>query len=142
MTTPHDSNLPSPELPITVRGAVVHGDRRGRLIGFPTANVSLLGGVLPGFGVYAGLLDGMPAAISIGVRPTFGNDLQPALEAHVIGFKGDLYDREVTVTLVARLRDELKFDTADDLTAQIQRDVDAVMEILQARPGRDNSFRS
>lgn len=115
---------------MTVRGPVVQGDQRGRVIGFPTANVLLDEEALPSFGVYAGRLDGMPAAISIGVRPTFGNNLQPMLEAHVIGFGGDLYGREVAVTLVERVRDELKFDSVEELITQIRHDLHVVTRIL------------
>lgn len=130
MTGAHDRTAARANYPITVRGPVVHGDQRGRVIGFPTANVLLDEEALPSFGVYAGRLDGMPAAISIGVRPTFGNNLQPLLEAHVIGFDGDLYGREVTVTLVERVRDELKFDSVEELVAQIRHDLQVVARVL------------
>jgi riboflavin kinase/FMN adenylyltransferase len=127
---PAKGSPPQPSFPMTFRGTVVHGDQRGRAIGFPTANVRLQEESLPRFGIYAGRLDGMPAAVSIGVRPTFGHDLHPTLEAHMIGFHGDLYGREVTVTLVERVRDELKFDTVEELIAQIADDVRVVKAIL------------
>lgn len=128
----HDREPLQQSYPIIIRGRVVHGDQRGRVIGFPTANVLLQREALPEFGVYAGWLDGRPAAISIGVRPAFGDGLRPMLEAHVIGFDGDLYGRDVTVTLVQRVRAELKFNSVEALVSQIRYDVDLISETLSA----------
>jgi riboflavin kinase / FMN adenylyltransferase len=119
--------------PIVIRGTVVHGEQRGRLLGFPTANVPLPKDVpSPGYGIYAGLADGIWAAISIGVRPTFGDGLAPLLEAHLLDWEGDLYGRELEVALYQRIRPELKFATVEELVAEIRRDVDRVREIMSA----------
>lgn len=111
----------------TVRGVVVGGDQRGRQLGYPTANVRPAPGTpLPAFGVYAGRMLDRAAAVSIGVRPTFGDGLEPLVEAHLLDFEGDLYGREVELEIVERLRDELRFDTVEALCAQIEADIDAV----------------
>jgi len=85
-------------------GTVVRGDQRGRTLGFPAANIRIPGLDASAFGVYAGRVDGRAAAISIGVRPTFGDDLEPLLEAYILDFDGDLYGLTVEVQLVERLR--------------------------------------
>jgi riboflavin kinase / FMN adenylyltransferase len=120
----------------TLTGVVVAGDQRGRTLGFPTANLRLpTDGPTPPFGVYAAFLDGMPAAVSIGVRPTFGQGLEPLLEAHVLDFSGDLYGRVVTVRLLDRVRDELKLDSAGELVLQMGKDIERVREIVATATG-------
>lgn len=120
-----------------VRGVVDHGDERGRELGFPTANVSVPGEVLlPADGIYAGRFqraDGSwwPTAISLGRRPTFYAEAHVSLlEAHLLDFSGDLYDEEVRVRFVARLRGEEKFESIEALVEQIQRDCDEARRIL------------
>lgn len=120
-----------------VRGLVAHGDRRGRELGFPTANVSVPGDILlPADGIYAGWFeraDGsvLPTAMSIGRRPTFYEEAHASLlECNVLDFDGDLYDEPVKVRFVERLRGELKFDGADPLIEQMHRDVDQTREAL------------
>ena len=117
--------------PHELRGVVGHGDARGRTIGFPTANVTVAGGMLlPRDGVYAGLYvgpDGVPrpAAVNVGRRPTFYDESGLLLvEAHLIDFDGDLYDQRAGVRFVHRLRDERRFDGIDALVAQLRTDVD------------------
>jgi len=114
-----------------VRGPVVHGDGRGGVeLGCPTANLELDGRLaLPGDGVYAGwyrdeFIGVMPAAISVGRRPTFLENAEPIVEAHVIGFSGDLYGREARVSFLDRLRGEERFDSIEALIAQMDRDVE------------------
>ena len=126
--------------PHEVRGVVASGDKRGRTIGFPTANVMVEPGfAVPGDGVYAGwylLADGrrLPSAINIGRRPTFYEHAEHSLiEAHVIGFDGDLYDQPAGVQFVRRLRGEQRFDGIDALAAQLARDIAAAESILQPR---------
>jgi riboflavin kinase/FMN adenylyltransferase len=127
--------------PHEVRGVVQPGDRRGRDLGFPTANVGVPDEVqLPADGIYAGWYvrpDGieLPAAISLGRRPTFYEE-QPfsLLEAHVLDFDGDLYGEAAKVRFVARLRGEEKFDSLDALVAQIGADVVRTREVLYPRP--------
>lgn len=121
-----------------VRGIVAHGDKRGRELGFPTANVSVPGDILlPADGIYAGWLrraDGtvLPAALSLGRRPTFYVEAHASLlEAHVLDFDDDLYDEHVRVRFVTRLRGEERFDSVEALIAQIQRDCDQARALLR-----------
>ena len=117
-----------------VNGTVVRGDGRGAGIGFPTANLELAqGAAIPGRGVYAvmGVIDGeeLPAVANVGVRPTFGGDASEVVEFHLLDAERDLYDKEVGVDFVARIRDEMAFDGVDELVAQISRDVESAREI-------------
>ncbi len=110
-----------------IQGKVVPGDRRGRELGFPTANLSLPeGSLLPGDGIYAtwALVDGQrrPSATSIGIRPTFGlSDLM--VEVYVLDFNGDLYGKELGVEFVEKIRGQEKFEGVDELIAQMDQDV-------------------
>jgi ribosomal protein S15 len=105
---------------------VVRGEQRGRTIGYPTANlVPDPRFVTPAFGVYACLANGsIPAAVSIGVRPTFETRLGELVEAYLLDFDGDLYGSELELTFLERLRGELAFDGVEELVAQIERDVE------------------
>jgi len=123
--------------PYSLAGPVVHGDARGKSIGFPTANIEVpVEKAVPAFGIYAcwAVVNGErhPAAISIGIRPTFEGD-QPdsRVEAYLLDFDTDLYGRTVKLEFVKRLRDELKFPSVDALIVQIEADVQAVREILK-----------
>jgi riboflavin kinase/FMN adenylyltransferase len=116
--------------PHEVRGTVVEGDRRGRELGFPTANVAVPGRVcLPADGIYAGTFIGADGvermtAISLGRRPTFYEAADTSLlEAYVLDFDGDLYGQAARVRFMSRLRGEVKFDSVDALVGQIERDV-------------------
>jgi riboflavin kinase/FMN adenylyltransferase len=112
--------------PFMVEGEVVSGDRRGRELGFPTANlVPNPDFATPKTGVYAAFANGVPAAVNVGVRPTFDSDLGLLIEAHLIDHDEDLYGRNLRVAFVTRLRDEMKFDDVNDLIAQMERDVEA-----------------
>lgn len=124
--------------PHEVKGVVEKGDRRGRELGFPTANVSVAPDrCLPTDGIYAGWYqrpDGSrhAAAISLGRRPTFYRDGGPLLlEAHLLDFNGDLYGEQAKVRFVKRLRGEENFDSINALVDQIQRDVEATREALR-----------
>lgn len=113
-----------------ITGVVAHGDARGRELGFPTANLvpdDAL--VCPGHGVYACLADGRPAAVSIGVRPTFQTGRGELIEAHILDFQGDLYDSELTLEFLARLRGERRFESAEALIEQMHADVQRTREI-------------
>jgi riboflavin kinase / FMN adenylyltransferase len=123
--------------PHEVRGVVGEGDRRGRELGYPTANVAVPADIcLPADGIYAGWYlrpDGAahPCAISLGRRPTFYADADTSLlEAHLLDFDGDLYGERARVRFVARLRDELRFDSVDDLVRQMASDVDEARAVL------------
>ena len=120
-------------------GPVLHGDKRGRELGFPTANMSLAGLHLPKFGVYAAKVDvlGGPqagsyfGAASLGVRPMFDGQI-PNLETYIMDFKGDLYGHHLSVALVDYLRPEMKFDGLQGLIAQMQLDCAAARKMLSA----------
>ena len=123
--------------PYEVRGTVQEGDRRGQLIGFPTANIPVTKMMAwPADAVYAGwcdLPDGSrhPCAINIGRRPTFYEHAeQSLLEAHLIDFDGDLYGVQVAVSFVAFLRSERKFEGIDQLAIQLKKDVDEARKLL------------
>ena len=119
--------------PFLLRGPVLHGDERGRQLGFPTLNVGVSADRwLPPNGVYVTrALVGdreFDACTNIGVRPTFEGDPKRLVETHLLDFEGDLYGEVVTIELLHRLRAEQKFDGFDALSAQIQRDLAATRE--------------
>jgi riboflavin kinase/FMN adenylyltransferase len=113
--------------PYGVEGPVVRGAARGASLGFPTANVQPRNRVIPRGGVYvtATLIDGQwrRSVTNIGVRPTFGDRTEPAVETHVMNWSGDLYGGVVRVRFLHRLRDEKKFGSVEELISQITRDV-------------------
>jgi riboflavin kinase/FMN adenylyltransferase len=120
-----------------VRGTVVLGDQRGRLLGFPTANVAVPNTTcMPADGVYAGWYerpngDVHPCAINLGRRPTFYEHADHSLlEAHLIDFSGDLYDEEAEVRFAHFLRSERKFDGIEAIVAQLNVDIDHARELL------------
>jgi riboflavin kinase / FMN adenylyltransferase len=118
--------------PFQLRGTVVHGDQRGRTLGFPTANIvpdQAL--VCPGFGIYAALADGAPAAVSIGVRPTFGEGNVVLVEAYLIDRDVDLYGQTLRQDFLARLRGERRFDSVDELVTQMRADVEQARVLCQ-----------
>jgi riboflavin kinase/FMN adenylyltransferase len=118
--------------PPWLEGEVVRGDARGREIGFPTANLELAPrSVVPALGIYAGYahLPGRsrPAAISIGYNPTFSDERKRVrVEAHLLDFAEQVYGEPIRLDLTARLRDELRFGSVEELVGQIARDVEAV----------------
>jgi riboflavin kinase/FMN adenylyltransferase len=119
--------------PFQLRGEVVHGDERGRELGFPTANLvpeETL--ACPGHGVYACLANGLPAAVSIGVRPTFKTGRGELIEAYILDFDGDLYGQELRLDFLARLRGERRFESAEALIEQMHGDVEHTREIAGA----------
>lgn len=116
--------------PYSMGGHVKHGDKIGRTMGFPTANVQTRRKRLPITGVYAVTVDGLAAAplfgaCNIGVRPTLTAGLQPVLEVHILDFKREIYGKRVRVNFLHKLRDEIKFPGLEELKAQIARDVEA-----------------
>ena len=122
-----------------IEGEVIHGEKRGRELGYPTANMSVAGLHLPKFGVYAVKLDvltGLHAgsylgAASLGVRPMFGINT-PNLETYLLDFDGDLYGQHLSVALIAYLRPEMKFIDLPALMDQMAADVARSREILAA----------
>jgi len=116
--------------PFEMSGVVAHGDERGRELGFPTANlVPDEAYACPGHGVYACLANELPAAVSIGVRPTFETGRGELIEAYVLDFDGDLYGSELTLRFLDRLRGERRFDSADALVEQMRADVQRTREV-------------
>ena len=121
----------------TVSGVVQKGDRRGRELGHPTANLDFGEQIIPRFGIYAAKVEVLEGSdrgsydgvASIGARPTFGINA-PNFEVHLFDFVGDLYGVRISAGLVARLRGEEKFASADDLVEQMDRDADAAREKL------------
>ena len=120
-----------------IPGEVVRGARRGRRIGFPTANLNTPNELVPADGVYAGRLrwrgERYEAVINIGVKPTF-SDKQRTIEAHLLDFQGNLYGEQVGLSFVDRIRSERRFRNADELTSQIRDDVVRGRQLL--RDGR------
>ncbi len=111
--------------PFMVEGTVVEGDQRGRELGFPTANIvpdDRL--VIPGHGVYAAFANGVPAAVNVGVRPTFETGRGVLIETYLIDYEEDLYGTELRVAFVERLRGEKRFAGVEDLIAQMRLDVE------------------
>ncbi|MEE9391047.1 MAG: riboflavin biosynthesis protein RibF [Planctomycetota bacterium] len=133
--------------PFAIYGAVVKGDGRGRTIGFPTANLDLHHELRPPRGVYGTrvrLNDGQQfdALVNIGVRPTFkeappndweGRDRFETVEAHLLDFEGDLYGRDLEVTFLTHIREEMKFEGAEALTARIKQDRATFLAFLAGR---------
>lgn len=121
-----------------IEGEVIRGDQRGRELGYPTANLSIAGLHPPKFGVYAVKVDVLSGphagsytgAASIGTRPMFGENV-PNCETYIFDFKGDLYGTHLSVALVDFLRPELKFDSLDALTAQMDADCIQARGILR-----------
>jgi riboflavin kinase/FMN adenylyltransferase len=118
---------------------VLHGAKRGRGLGYPTANLALDGLHLPKFGVYAVMADVLDGphrgsyggVASLGVRPMFGEN-HPNLETHLFDFRGDLYGAELSVALVEFLRPEMRFDGVESLVAQMGEDAAHAREVLAA----------
>ena len=116
--------------PFQIRGEVVVGDRRGHLLGFPTANIvpdEAL--VCPGHGVYVARANGDCAAVSVGVRPTFGTGRAVLVEAYLLDRDVDLYGQSLKIDFTARLRGERRFDSVEALVEQMKLDVQRTREL-------------
>jgi riboflavin kinase/FMN adenylyltransferase len=119
--------------PFLLEGPVVSGDRRGRTLGFPTANlVPDEEYAYPGHGVYAAYANGMPAAVNVGVRPTFETGRGVLIETYVIDEHIDLYGKPLRVAFIARLRGEKRFASVEELIAQMRRDVEQARRLCDA----------
>jgi riboflavin kinase/FMN adenylyltransferase len=121
-----------------VDGRVVEGDRRGRTLGFPTANIEAENETVPAHGVYACFCRGLdgapasrPAAVNVGLRPTFEGEAT-RVEAHLLDFEGDLYGRRLRLEFVERLREERRFAGMEALRVQIEADVESARAVLRA----------
>jgi riboflavin kinase/FMN adenylyltransferase len=119
--------------PFLFEGEVVEGDRRGRELGMPTANIVPDDALAhPGHGVYAAWAHGHPAAVNVGVRPTFETGRGLLVEAYLLDFDGDLYGQTLRIAFLERLRGEKRFESVDDLVAQMHRDVEQARQITSA----------
>ena len=132
--------------PPSAEGVVVHGDKRGRTLGVPTANVDVEAGtIFPGRGVYAVRVSvngaWYRAAVNIGHNPTFQSKDAPTthvtVEAFLLDFDGDIYDREIRLDFLHKIRDELRFDSVDALVVQMRKDIAAARSL--ADPALDEA---
>lgn len=119
--------------PFSLEGPVVSGAHRGSGLGFPTANIAIgLDRALPAYGVYVTRAyvreNAFQSCTNIGVRPTFDAEPRPTVEAFILDFDDDIYGQDVRLDLLHRLRDELKFDSVDDLITQMHKDIDDTRE--------------
>lgn len=124
--------------PYEIAGRIVHGQKTGRRLGFPTANVQLKRKRVPLSGVFAVTVSGLdkrhlPGAANLGVRPTFGGALQPVLEVHLFDFDREIYGHHVSVHFLHKLRDEIHFASQTELAVQIARDVEAARAWFEGR---------
>jgi len=117
-----------------LRGTVVRGSDRGSGLGFPTANIQQIETIIPGEGVYGGRVSiedkVYPAAINIGSNPTF-SEAEHKIEAHIVGFTGDLYNQVLNVDFLSRIRDVTTFENIDQLKSQIEHDVQTVESLVK-----------
>ncbi len=122
--------------PFMVEGTVVEGDQRGRELGFPTANIVPDDELAyPGHGVFAGFADGVPAAVNVGVRPTFDSGRGVLIETYLIDREEDLYGRTLRVAFVERLRGERRFASVEELIAQMKIDVEDAKRVCASFTG-------
>lgn len=119
--------------PFTMVGEVIHGDKRGRTLGFPTANLAPgEHDCVPGHGVYAALTNGVPSAVNVGVRPTFKTGRGVLVESFLIDWEGDLYGQQAEIQFLKRLRGEKRFDDVEALVKQMHADVEEAKQICAA----------
>jgi riboflavin kinase / FMN adenylyltransferase len=124
--------------PFMVEGEVVKGDQRGRELGFPTANLVPDDRLaIPGHGVYAAFANGVPAAVNVGVRPTFESGRGVLIETYLIDRDEDLYGQNLRVAFVERLRGEKRYPSVEELIAQMRRDVEDARQVCAGFTGPD-----
>jgi len=120
----------------SLRGPVIAGDRRGRTLGFPTANIAIgLDRALPAYGIYVTQAyvreNAYESCTSIGIRPTFDVEPRPTVETYILDFDEDIYGQEMRIDLLSSLRGEVRFDSADDLVTQMHRDIEQAREYFR-----------
>lgn len=125
--------------PYSISGRVLHGDKIGRTIGFPTANIQLKHRSPPLMGIYTVSVDGLadtpwPGVASVGVRPTINDAGRPSLEVHLFDWHTECYDAHLRVNFLRKQRDEARYDSLDALTAQIARDADEARAYFAQHP--------
>ena len=136
--------------PYFLNGTVEHGDKIGRTLGFPTANLRLPdeSRIIPANGVYAALAviennTPLPAVVNIGVRPTISGSGQVSIEAHILGFNSDIYGKEIYLHFITRIRDEKKMESLDALKSAIATDISSAHGIIDSLPAiKYNIYRS
>ena len=113
-----------------LEGTVIHGAKIGRKIGFPTANIKYPENIvkLP-FGVYSAVINNKKTVMNWGMKPTVNNTKVPIVEAHILGFDGDLYGQEIKIEVLKQIRGEKKFANLDELKTQISEDVKQCSEL-------------
>lgn len=129
----------------SVNGRVVHGDKRGRTMGYPTANILLFRKNVPISGVFAVTVTGIDnseyeGVANLGIRPTIDGDKKISLEAHLFGFDQDIYGKNVTVQFIKKIRSECRFRSVDELKAQIVNDVAEAKAVFAAQAIEDNGL--
>jgi riboflavin kinase/FMN adenylyltransferase len=128
--------------PYAIGGAVAHGEGRGHLIGFPTANIAVPEEqVMPAIGVYSTVVrlpdnTRLPSVVNIGRRPTFGEDNNVTTEVHVLDFEADLYGKTLQLEFMHYIRPEMKFKGVDELKEQIAKDCEETRRYFQSHPQR------
>lgn len=135
--------------PYSIIGQIVKGYQRGRTLGFPTANIECPEElIVPKIGVYAGWLEVkgeqeqlLPCVINIGYRPTIHDHAQLSIEAHALDFSGNLYDKQVALHFLDRLREEIKFPDLDLLKKQIEQDCQRSRQLLQDRQNNQHLIK-
>jgi riboflavin kinase/FMN adenylyltransferase len=130
--------------PFSLRGPVVAGDRRGRTLGFPTANIAIgLDRALPAYGIYVTRAyvreSAYESCTSIGIRPTFDVEPRPVVETFILDFDEDIYGREMQIDLLHRLRGEERFASAEELIAQMEKDVRDTREWFRSESRKSKS---
>lgn len=129
----------------SVNGRVVHGDKRGRTMGYPTANIMLFRKNVPISGVFAVIVTGIDnsgyeGVANLGIRPTIEGDKRVSLEVHLFGFDQDIYGKYVTVQFIEKIRPECRFRSVDELKAQIVNDVAEAKAVFAAQAINDNGL--
>jgi riboflavin kinase/FMN adenylyltransferase len=121
--------------PVSILGTVVKGSRRGRILGFPTANINPHHEAIPPSGVYAVFVSFgkkvYDAVLNIGVRPTFGQEIDPTIEVHIFDFWGTIYGKDLEISFARKLRDERRFSNRHELASQIVRDAESARAWLR-----------
>ena len=108
----------------SIKGTVIHGNHIGRTIGFPTANIKYPDKIIQiPYGAYSAAINDMKAIVNFGKKPTIGENLEPVVEAHILNFDKNIYNTDIEIKFIKKIRDEKKFNSLDELTAQINKDI-------------------
>lgn len=114
----------------SISGRVIQGNKIGRTIGFPTANIIYPENIIQiPFGVYCTKINGMKAVTNYGIKPTLGQS-EPVVESHILNFSQNIYDKEIEIEFIKKIRDEKKFDSIEELKVQINKDTEECLKLL------------